>query len=115
MIWNLDETSTNQNQRMVRALGGKAQPQPLKLDANPVPNLTMIPFISPGSPYWLPPVFLAPGDLFTKVPHWAPEDLEKQDPWKYEAGFHKTKSGFMTQKSFPKVIILLKSLLSLSC
>jgi hypothetical protein len=100
----MDETSTNQNQRMVRAFGGKGQPQPTKLDANSLPNLTMIPFVSPRPPHWIPPVFLAPGKLYTKPPHWAPTDMEAADPWQYEAGFFKTTSGFMTQQSFSKVL-----------
>lgn len=103
LIWNMDETSTNQNQRLVRAFGGKGQAQPLKLDANSVPNLSMVPFISPGYPHSMPPVFLAPGKLFTKTPHWAPAELEAQDPWRYCAGFLKTESGFMTQAAFGKV------------
>ena len=107
LIWNTDETSTNQNQRLQRAFGGTGLPQPLKLDANSLPNLTMVPFISPGPPYWMPPVFLAPGSLYTKVPHWAPEALENEDPWQYEAGFYKTRSGFMTQESFGKARKLL--------
>ncbi len=106
LIWNTDETSTNQNQRMQRAFGATGEAQPLKLDANSLPNMTMVPFVSPGSPYWIPPVFLAPGEFFVKTPAWAPETLETQDPWQYEAGFFKTKSGFMTQKSFMKVFHL---------
>jgi hypothetical protein len=102
LIWNADETSTNQNGRLERVLGGRNEQQPTKVTSNSVPNATMISFVSPSGDY-IAPTFLFPGTLFVKTPSWAPEDRVKADPVKFDAGYYKTKSGFMTSDAFTKV------------